>query len=68
MKSNLVSKIVGNVRYLSEEQIVNVNRLIHGESPDSVISPNSPSSASSQMEDMVASVVEKVLDRMKGNI
>ncbi|TCS78095.1 L-fuculose-phosphate aldolase [Muricomes intestini] len=39
-RANIVSKILGHTRYLNEEQMKNVNRLIHGEPPDSVISPD----------------------------
>ncbi len=39
-KANIVSKILGHTRYLNKEQMKNVNRLIQGEHPDSVISPD----------------------------
>ncbi|KMZ54372.1 class II aldolase/adducin family protein [Dorea sp. D27] len=37
LKANLVSKLLGNTRYLDEVQMEKVNRLIKGEDPDSVI-------------------------------
>lgn len=39
-KANLVSKLLGNTRYLNAEQMMNVNRMIQGEDPDSVIKPD----------------------------
>lgn len=39
LKANLVSKIVGKTRYLDENQMKKVNRLLDGEAPDSVVSP-----------------------------
>lgn len=43
--ANLVSKILGHTRYLSQEQMIKVNRLIKGEDPDSVIRPGNPEDA-----------------------
>lgn len=39
-KANIVTRLIGNTRYLNEEQMGYVNRLIGGEAPDSVISPD----------------------------
>lgn len=38
-KANLVSRILGNTRYLNKEQMTQVDRLIDGEDPDCVVPP-----------------------------
>ncbi|MDP4153725.1 MAG: class II aldolase/adducin family protein [Bacillota bacterium] len=38
-KATLVSRLYGDTRYLNDEQLKNVNRLISGEHPDEVIKP-----------------------------
>lgn len=39
LTANLVTRILGNTRYLNQEQMTKVNRLIKGESPDEVVRP-----------------------------
>lgn len=64
-KANMVSKMLGHTRYLNEEQMEKVNRLISGEDPDSVINPNSVNTKNDVTEDVLNSVVEEVLRRIK---
>lgn len=66
-KANLVSSLVGHTRYLNASQMEKVNRLIHGEAPDSVIDPNQPEGGGKSTEAAVEAVVAEVLRRLKNS-
>lgn len=64
-KANLVTHIIGNTRYLNADQMEKVNRLLHGEAPDSVIDPAGMESGEKHAkEDAVERVVAEVIRRL----
>lgn len=65
-KANLVSVILGHTRYLNQDQMIKVNRLIKGEDPDEVINPAVPPDRNDN-SDIVEAMVEEVMRRIRSN-
>lgn len=66
-KANIVSKLLGHTRYLNEEQMTKVYRLIQGESPDSVINPNASVLENGMDQNLISRVVDEVLGKLKND-
>ncbi|MDF2614588.1 MAG: aldolase [Clostridia bacterium] len=65
LKATLVSKMVGNTRYLNEDQLQKVDLLKKGADPDEVVPPNR-AYGQQPNEEMVRFITSKVQEILKG--